>query len=125
MTDTLALLQAVDRLADAVRALPLSRLRRGVADEVLALARELARRAQLLEFPDREPAELPEVGVFAVGDQLAVAGHDLVMARRAVAAIPRGGAAGRDGEEGGTADDPVADDLALVRATARRCGLPC
>lgn len=112
MTDVDALLDAVDRLADAVRALPQSRLRRGVACEVLTLARELARRAQLLERPGRQPAVLPEVGMFVVADQLAVAGHDLVEARRAAVR------AGADGEG-------VAEDLALVRQTAQRCGLPC
>ncbi|MGW7553117.1 hypothetical protein, partial [Streptomyces rimosus] len=49
----------------------------------LALARELADRAQRLESPRREPYELPDAGMFAVGDQVAVAGHDLVEAVRA------------------------------------------
>jgi hypothetical protein len=39
-----------------------------------------------MESPEREPRELPDipdVGVFAVGDQVAVTGHDLVEALRA------------------------------------------
>nr|WP_206324379.1 hypothetical protein [Streptomyces sp. HNM0574] len=73
---------AVERLADRLRSLPHSALQRGAAAEGLALARELARRAQLAEFPGRQPAELPEAGVFCVGDQLAVAGNDLAEALR-------------------------------------------
>jgi hypothetical protein len=78
-----ALDAAVDALGDRLRVLPESRLRRDAAAAGLALARELARRAQLLERPGRPPAELPDVGIYAVGDQLAVAGHDLAEALRA------------------------------------------
>jgi hypothetical protein len=74
---------AVDALADRLRSLPQSALRRGAAAEGLALARELTRRAQRVERPEREPYELPDAGMFTVGDQLAVAGHDLVEALRA------------------------------------------
>ena len=84
MSDTTPLTAAVDRLADRLRALPQSTLRRGTAGEGLALARELAVRAQRLEFPEREPYVMPEAGEFAVGDQLAVAGHDLAAALHAV-----------------------------------------
>jgi hypothetical protein len=78
-----ALDAAVDGLSERLRVLPESTLRRGPAAEGLALARELARRAQLLERPGRAPAELPDDGIYAVGDQLAVAGHDLAHALRA------------------------------------------
>ncbi|NEE32695.1 hypothetical protein G3M53_45500, partial [Streptomyces sp. SID7982] len=52
----------------------------GAAAEALAAARELAVRAQRLESPGAEPRELPDAGMFAVGDQLAVAGRDLAVA---------------------------------------------
>ncbi|WP_052852455.1 hypothetical protein [Streptomyces avicenniae] len=74
---------AVDRIADRVRPLPESALRRGVAARGLTLARELSRRAQLLERPDAPPRELPDDGMYVVGDQIAVAGHDLAYALRA------------------------------------------
>ncbi|MCX5200775.1 hypothetical protein OG897_04760 [Streptomyces sp. NBC_00237] len=80
MLDTTPLLTAVERLADRLRTTPESRLRRGAAAEGLALARELALRAQRLEFPGREPYELPDAGLFAVADQVAVAGRDLALA---------------------------------------------
>jgi hypothetical protein len=94
---------AVDRLSDRLRALPESRLRRGPAEAALALARELADRARRLERPSRPPAELPEAGIYAVGDQLAVAGHDLAEALRAA---PPGSATRRE----------LASALDLVRA---------
>ncbi|MFJ6012644.1 hypothetical protein [Streptomyces sp. NPDC092952] len=80
MLDTTPLNIAVDRFADRLRAAPQSRLRRGAAAEGLAAARELARRAQLIEAPDREPYVMPDAGLFTVGDQLAVAGRDLALA---------------------------------------------
>lgn len=80
MLDTTPLTQNVDRLADRLRATPQSALRRGAAVEGLELARELARRAQRLEFSGRAPYDLPDAGPFAVGDQLSVAGHDLALA---------------------------------------------
>ncbi|GAA1348969.1 hypothetical protein [Streptomyces beijiangensis] len=82
MLDTTPLLAAVDRFADRLRAAPQSRLQRGAAAEGLALARELAERAQRIETPDEQPRVMPDVGVFAVADQLAVAGHDLAEALR-------------------------------------------
>ncbi|UGY91806.1 hypothetical protein [Streptomyces gobiensis] len=82
MPDVISLLTAVDRLAARLRALPQSALERGAAAEGLALARELSLRAQRLEAPEREPLEMPDAGIFAVGDQLAVAGHDLAEALR-------------------------------------------
>ncbi|WP_322975291.1 hypothetical protein [Actinacidiphila bryophytorum] len=75
---------AVQRLAGRLRALPQRRLRSGAAATGLELARWLAREAQLLEFPGREPYVMPDDGVFVVGDQLALAGRELL----AVARIP-------------------------------------
>ncbi|KUJ37668.1 hypothetical protein ADL25_28740 [Streptomyces sp. NRRL F-5122] len=69
----------MDHFADRLRAAPQSRLQRGAAAEALALARELARRAQLLEEPSAEPREMPDAGMFAAADQITVAGHDLAV----------------------------------------------
>ncbi|MFB7309783.1 hypothetical protein [Streptomyces sp. NPDC056192] len=80
MLDTTLLITAVDRFADRLRAAPQSRLQRGAAAEGLATARELAVRAQRIEAPNREPRILPDVGMFAIGDQLTVAGRDLAVA---------------------------------------------
>jgi len=80
MLDCATLLHAVDRLAGRFRALPQSRLRGGVAEAGLALARELSAEAQQIEFPGCEVRLIPDEGVFVVGDQLAVAGHDLAAA---------------------------------------------
>ncbi|WNI15822.1 hypothetical protein [Actinacidiphila sp. ITFR-21] len=77
MSERTALHTAVERLAGRLRALPQRRLRAGAAAEGLELARWLARQAQLLEFPGREPYDMPDDGIFVVGDQLAVAGHEL------------------------------------------------
>ncbi|MFE5791060.1 hypothetical protein ACFQ8C_00645 [Streptomyces sp. NPDC056503] len=77
MLDTSELTAAVERFADRLRAAPQSRLQRGAAAEGLALARELAVRAQRAETPALEPRIIPDAGVFTVADQLAVAGHDL------------------------------------------------
>jgi hypothetical protein len=79
MPDSTLLLIAVDRLADRFRALPGSRLRR-VADAGLALARDLSVTAQRLEDPQRAPLLMPDEGIYPVGDQIAVAGHDLALA---------------------------------------------
>jgi hypothetical protein len=40
----------------------------------------LTQRAQRVEAPDREPRLMPDAGIFAIGDQLAVAGRDLAVA---------------------------------------------
>ncbi|MFC4033800.1 hypothetical protein ACFO3J_20290 [Streptomyces polygonati] len=80
MSDRTALFAAVERLAGRLRALPQRRLQAGAAAEGLELARWLAWQAQLLEFPGREPHRLPDDGIFVVGDQLAVAGHELAAA---------------------------------------------
>lgn len=80
MLDVNPLILAVDRFADRLRAAPESRLRRGAAAEALALARELALLAQRVEAPEREPLVMPDAGVFAVADQVMVAGRDLAQA---------------------------------------------
>jgi hypothetical protein len=77
--DTTPLTRAVDHFADRLRAAPQSRLQRGAAAEALGLARELARRAQLLEDPSGEPREMPDAGMFAAADQITVAVHDLAV----------------------------------------------
>ncbi|MFH8445537.1 hypothetical protein ACH4D3_30490 [Streptomyces sp. NPDC018026] len=79
MVDTTPLTRAVDDFADRLRAAPQSRLQRGAAAEALGLARELARRAQLVEDPGAEPREMPDAGMFAAADQIAVAAHDLAL----------------------------------------------
>ncbi|MEU7156638.1 hypothetical protein [Streptomyces chrestomyceticus] len=104
MLDVTPLQTAVEALADRLRALPQSALARGAAAEALAVARELAERAQRVEEPGREPRELPDAGMFAVGDQVAVAGHDLVEAIRAA------------GDE-----RALAEAVDLVRGAAARC----
>ncbi|GAA2246587.1 hypothetical protein [Streptomyces sp. NPDC057238] len=79
MVDTTPFIRAVDHFADRLRAAPQSRLQRGGAAEALALARELARRTQLVEEPGTEPREMPDAGMFAAADQITVAGHDLAL----------------------------------------------
>ncbi|MET8572023.1 hypothetical protein [Streptomyces sp. NPDC004783] len=79
MVDTTSLTRAVDDFADRLRAAPQSRLQRGAAAEALELARELARRAQLIEEPEAEPKVMPDAGMFAAADQIAVAAHDLAV----------------------------------------------
>jgi hypothetical protein len=78
--DTTPLITAVDRFADRLRSAPQSRLQQGVAASALVTARDLSARAQRAEAPDREPRIMPDAGIFAVGDQLAVAGRDLAVA---------------------------------------------
>ncbi|MFJ6750879.1 MULTISPECIES: hypothetical protein [unclassified Streptomyces] len=112
MLDVMPLQSAVDALADRLRALPQSALRRGAAAEGLALAQELTRRAQRIERPAQEPYVLPDAGMFASGDQLAVAGHDLVEALRAA------GAAAPDAE--GAPAEELAEAVSLLRAARER-----
>ncbi|MFH9726730.1 hypothetical protein ACH4M4_27755 [Streptomyces sp. NPDC017254] len=109
MRDTSELTAAVERLADRLRAAPQSRLQRGAAAEGLALARELALRAQRAEDPEREPRTMPDAGVFAVADQLVVAGNDLAEILRTAPADSR------EGE--------LAEAVVLVREAAERSGL--
>ncbi|MFF9816365.1 hypothetical protein [Streptomyces sp. NPDC014006] len=79
MVDTTSLTRAVDHFADRLRAAPQSRLQRGAAAEALGLARELARWAQDLESPGGVVREMPDAGMFAVADQVTVAGRDLAV----------------------------------------------
>ncbi|MGW2516542.1 hypothetical protein ACWC09_05815 [Streptomyces sp. NPDC001617] len=79
MVDTTPLTRAVDHFADRLRAAPQSRLQRGAAAEALQLARELARRAQVLEESGAEPRVMPDAGMFAAADQITVAVHDLAL----------------------------------------------
>ncbi|QYX79557.1 hypothetical protein [Streptomyces akebiae] len=79
MLDTTPLTRAVDHFADRLRAAPQSRLQRSAAAEALALARELALRAQRLETPDGPFHEMPDAGMFAAADQVTVAGNDLAL----------------------------------------------
>jgi hypothetical protein len=78
MSDSSALLLAADRLADRFRSMPQRRLAE-LAPDGLLLARRLARRSQALEGGAARP-ELPDVGIFAVGDQIALTAHDLAQA---------------------------------------------
>ncbi|GHG36180.1 hypothetical protein [Streptomyces zaomyceticus] len=109
MRDTSELTAAVERLADRLRAAPQSRLQRGAAAEGLALARELAVRAQRAEEPGREPRTMPDAGVFTVADQLVVAGNDLAEILRTAPADSR------EGE--------LAEAVELVRRATERSGL--
>jgi len=85
--DTSPLTLAVDHFADRLRAAPQSRLQRGAAAEALGLARELARRAQVVELPGVEPRVMPDVGMFAAADQVTVAAHDLALVLRGEAEL--------------------------------------
>ena len=77
MPDPTPLLAPAERLADRFRSMPQSKLTQ-FAPLGLGLARRLADLAQQLEgLPVRE---LPDAGVFAVGDQIALAAHDLAAA---------------------------------------------
>ncbi|MDJ0380628.1 hypothetical protein [Streptomyces sp. G-G2] len=94
MLDTSLLTAVVERFADRLRSAPQSRLQRGAAAEALELARELSVRAQRLEGPSggAPPREMPDAGIFVVGDQLVVAGLDLAEALRAAGDGARDGA---------------------------------
>ncbi|MGW0366568.1 hypothetical protein [Streptomyces sp. NPDC002990] len=85
MLDTSPLTAVVERFADRLRAAPQSRLQQGAAAVALELARELSVRAQRLEGASRL-REMPDAGIFVVGDQVAVAGLDLAEALRTAAA---------------------------------------
>ncbi|MFJ3962675.1 hypothetical protein [Streptomyces sp. NPDC090036] len=86
MLDTSPLTAVVERFADRLRAAPQSRLQQGAAAAALELARELSVRAQRIERPGQEPREVPDAGIFVVGDQVAVTGRDLAEALRVAAA---------------------------------------
>ncbi|MGW2211007.1 hypothetical protein [Streptomyces sp. NPDC001781] len=103
MLDTTRLTKAVELFADRLRAAPQSRLQRGAAAEALAVARELARRAQELEEPGSEPREMPDAGMFAAADQITVAGHDLALALKG--------------------EDQLAEAVELVEEARKRAGV--
>ena len=103
MVDTTPLTRAVDHFSDRLRAAPQSRLQRGAATEALGLARELSRRAQLLEEPGAEPREMPDAGMFAAADQITVAVHDLEVVL--------------------TSDAEVEDAVRLVEEAQKRAGV--
>ncbi|ARZ69754.1 hypothetical protein SMD11_4143 [Streptomyces albireticuli] len=104
----------MDAYADRLRSLPQSRLSRGAAAEALALARELAAWTQRLEEPGAgSPREMPDAGMFAVADQVAVAGHDLAEAL----ALAAGGAGALPEGVG------VAEAVARVEEAGRRSGV--
>ncbi|MEU7279300.1 hypothetical protein AB0A69_11060 [Streptomyces sp. NPDC045431] len=111
MVDTTELTRAVERFADWLRAAPQSRLQRGAAAEGLALARELALRAQRLEDPGAEPRTMPDAGVFSVADQLVVAGNDLAEVLRTAPA------------PGGAAAEQLDEAVGLVERAAARARL--
>ncbi|MEU9153989.1 hypothetical protein AB0D59_26365 [Streptomyces sp. NPDC048417] len=79
MVDTTPLTRAVEHFADKLRAAPQSRLQRGAAAEALSLARRLADWAQAVEEPGGAAREMPDAGMFAVADQITVAGNDLAV----------------------------------------------
>lgn len=93
----------MDHFADRLRAAPQSRLQRGAATEALALAREMALRAQRLEAPEGPLREMPDVGMFAAADQVTVAGNDLALVL---------------GDE-----EALAEAVALVEEAQRRAGV--
>ncbi|MFJ7913166.1 hypothetical protein [Kitasatospora sp. NPDC096204] len=116
------LVEAVDRLADRFRSLPQSKLLGAVpghasrAAAALELARRLAGLAAAVEGGPRR--DFPDAGAFAVGDQLAVAGHDLATA---LAALPEGArVALPDGPV--PAAEVLAAAVDAVRETAALCG---
>ncbi|KOG55433.1 MULTISPECIES: hypothetical protein [Streptomyces] len=90
MLDTSPLTAVLERFADRLRAAPQSRLQQGAAAAALELARELSVRAQRIESPGQAPKEVPDAGIFVVGDQVAVTGLDLAEALRAAASAPDG-----------------------------------
>ncbi len=93
----------MDHFADRLRAAPQSRLQRNGAAEALALARELALRAQRLETPDGPFHEMPDAGMFAAADQVTVAGNDLALVL--------------------TDEGQLAEAVALVEEAQRRAGV--
>jgi hypothetical protein len=82
MLDCAPLLAAADVLAGRFRSLPDSRLRGSLAQTGLELARWLAAEAQRIESPGEPVRLMPDEGIHVVGDQIAVAAHDLAAALR-------------------------------------------
>ncbi|MFF4922337.1 MULTISPECIES: hypothetical protein [unclassified Kitasatospora] len=116
------LVEAVESLADRFRSLPQSRLLGAVpgygsrAAAALELARRLVALTAAVEGGPRR--EFPDAGAFAVGDQLAVAGHDLAAAlaglrEDALVGLPEGPVA---------AAAVLARAVAAARETAALCG---
>jgi hypothetical protein len=103
VVDTTPLTQAVEHFADRLRAAPQSRLQRSGAAEALALARQLARWAQSVEEPGSEAREMPDAGMFAVADQITVAGNDLAVVL--------------------VSEEQVAEAVALVEEARKRAGV--
>ncbi|WP_236244363.1 hypothetical protein [Streptomyces sp. CC210A] len=121
MHETTELTEAICRLADRLRTAPQSRLQRGAAAEGLALARELASRAQRLEDPGTVPREVPDAGIFAVADQLLATGADFAEAWLGAAASTH-----RDGMEAASQEElreELAQAVELVKEAKRRVGL--
>jgi hypothetical protein len=112
MSDPTPLLLAADRLADRFRSMPQGRLAQ-LAPEALELARRLARRAQALEGGAVRP-EVPDAGIFAVGDQIALTAHDL-----AAALADRADDGPDDGSDDNDAANPLAASLAELEAAYR------
>ncbi|WP_042403520.1 hypothetical protein [Streptacidiphilus carbonis] len=81
MSDPTPLLFAADRLADRFRSMPQGRLTQ-LAPEGLRLARLLARQEEAVAAEGPARPEIPDAGIFAVGDQIALAAHDLAEALR-------------------------------------------
>ena len=107
MPDPTPLLAPAERLADRFRSMPQSKLTQ-FAPLGLGLARRLADLAQQLEgLPVRE---LPDAGVFAVGDQIALAAHDLAAALAGTGSAaepePESGAGSGAGSGGGSGSRP-------------------
>ncbi|RKT16187.1 hypothetical protein BX285_0513 [Streptomyces sp. 1114.5] len=121
MHDVQPLIEAVDALADRFRSLPQSKLLGSVPGygSRAAAALELARRlAALALAAEGGPArEFPDAGAFAVGDQLAVAGHELAAG---LAALPEGAQVALPGGPAGVAE-VLAGAVAAVRETAALC----
>ncbi|WP_330458245.1 hypothetical protein OIB37_15875 [Streptomyces sp. NBC_00820] len=103
MVDTTPLTRAVEHFADRLRAAPQSRLQRSGAAEALALARQLALWAQSAEESGAEAREMPDAGMFAVADQITVAGNDLAVVL--------------------VSEEQVAEAVRLVEEARKRAGL--
>jgi hypothetical protein len=95
---------AAERLADRFRSMPQSRLAQ-LAPDGLLLADRMARRARQLEGGAVRPP-LPDLGIFVVGDQIALTAHDLALALTQSVADP-------------TAAGSLADSLAEVEQLYR------
>ena len=118
MPEPVPFLAAAERLADRFRSMPQSRLT-ALAPEGLALARRLAGWAQQLE--GLAVRELPEVGIFAVGDQIALAAHELAAAaaeRRAAAGPPAGPGADPGADDEGLGEDAADTEVERVLGEA-------